>query len=104
MKRLRARAAGFLLVAALLVLWEVSARTWVSSGNWPPVSQIVVAGAHAIASGELPHVFLSSLGRMLAGFAVGSLFGVAVGLCMGRFRVVHAALEVPVELLRPIPI
>lgn len=102
--RIGARAWGFLLVAALLVLWEVSARTWVSSGNWPPVSQIVVAGAHAFASGELPHVFLSSLGRMFAGFAGGALLGVAVGLGMGRIRVVHAALDTLMELLRPIPI
>ena len=35
---------GFLLVAALLVLWEVSARTWVGSPNWPPVSKVFAAG------------------------------------------------------------
>lgn len=94
---------GFLLVAALLVLWEVSARTWVASPNWPPVTQILVAGHSSLMSGELPQVFLSSLGRMLVGFTAGALLGVLVGLCMGRFRIVNAALETLVELVRPIP-
>ena len=105
MKRDRSyRIWGFVLVAALLVLWEVSARTWVSSTNWPPVSKVLVAGMQAFTSGELPKVFASSLGRMLAGFCAGALLGVIVGLCMGRFRWVNAALDMLVELLRPIPI
>ncbi|MEY2619676.1 MAG: hypothetical protein RL522_2678 [Pseudomonadota bacterium] len=95
---------GFLLVAALLVLWEVSARTWVASPNWPPVTQVLAAGVDSFASGELPKVFLSSLGRMVAGFAAGGLLGVIVGLLMGRFRWVNAALDTLVELVRPIPI
>ncbi|RYY69543.1 MAG: hypothetical protein EOO24_50760, partial [Comamonadaceae bacterium] len=87
------RYAGFLLVAALLVLWELSARLWVGSQNWPPISQIAVAGVGGIANGELPKVFLSSLGRMLAGFTIGAVLGVVIGLCMGRFRLVNAALD-----------
>ncbi len=39
----RERIWGFLLVAGLLVLWEVSARSWVESPNWPPVSQVLLA-------------------------------------------------------------
>ena len=95
---------GFGLIAALLVLWELSARSWVASPNWPPVSQVLLAGQAAFASGELPRVFLSSLGRMVAGFAAGALLGVLVGLLMGRSRWVNAALDMLVELVRPIPI
>jgi NitT/TauT family transport system permease protein/sulfonate transport system permease protein len=105
MKRDRGyRAWGFGLVAALLVLWEVSARTWVSSPNWPPVTQIVLSAREAFATGELPRVFLSSLGRMIAGYAAGSILGIVVGLLMGRSRWVNAALDTLVELVRPIPI
>jgi ABC-type nitrate/sulfonate/bicarbonate transport system permease component len=100
----RERIWGLLLVAGLLVLWEVSARTWVSSPNWPPVSQIVLAGREGFASGELPKQFYSSLGRMVAGFTAGSLLGIVIGLFMGRSRWVNAALDMLVELLRPIPI
>ena len=105
MKRDRGyRAWGFGLVVLLLLLWEVSARTWVSSPNWPPVSQVIAAGQDAFFTGELPRVFLSSLGRMVAGFAAGALLGVVVGLFMGRSRWVNAALDTLVELVRPIPI
>jgi ABC-type nitrate/sulfonate/bicarbonate transport system permease component len=102
--RIPRRTWGFVLVAALLLLWEVSARSWVDSPNWPPISHVVTAGVTSFASGELPQVFLSSIGRMFAGFAVSSVLAIAVGLCMGRFRVVNAALEPLVELVRPIPI
>lgn len=33
---MKPRVAGFLLLAALLGLWQVSALAWVSSTNWPP--------------------------------------------------------------------
>ena len=95
---------GFVLIAALLVLWEVSARLWVSSTNWPPISQVLVAAKDGFASGELPRVFLSSLGRMAMGFVAGSLLGVVVGLFMGRVRLVNAALDMLVEFVRPVPI
>jgi NitT/TauT family transport system permease protein/sulfonate transport system permease protein len=100
----RERIWGFLLVAGLLVLWEVSARSWVESPNWPPVSQVLLAGKEGMANGELPKVFLSSLARMLVGLTAGALLGIVVGLFMGRSRLVHAALDTLVELVRPIPI
>lgn len=98
------RAWGFVLVAALLLLWEVSARMWVASSNWPPVTGIVIAGIEGFRTGDLPQVFLSSLWRMVTGFAIGAALGVGVGLLMGRFRLVNAALDTLVELVRPIPI
>ncbi|QJW83830.1 ABC transporter permease subunit [Ramlibacter terrae] len=94
---------GFVLVAALLLLWEASARLWVTSPNWPPVSQVAVSGIEGLRNGELLRVFASSPGRMLAGFAIGAALGIAVGLAMGRFRLVNAALDTLVELVRPIP-
>lgn len=101
---LKRHAPGVLLIAALLALWEVSARSWVSSANWPPLSGIAHAGLAALASGELPQVFASSLLRMAIGFCAGSALGIALGLCMGRFRLVNAALDPLMQLLRPIPI
>lgn len=95
---------GFVLVAALLVLWEVSARLWVSSTNWPPISKVLAAGVSGFASGELPTVFLSSVGRTVAGLTAGSLLGIIVGLAMGASRRVHASLDMLVEMVRPVPI
>ena len=95
---------GFALVAALLLLWEVTARWWVSSVNWPPLSTVFAAMTTGLRSGELLQVFVSSLYRMAAGFAAGSALGVIAGLWLARSRWARAALEPLFEFLRPIPI
>jgi ABC-type nitrate/sulfonate/bicarbonate transport system permease component len=104
MSRAPHRLSGVLLLLALLVLWQVSARWWVSSANWPPVTEILRAMAEGLRSGELAQVFGSTLWRMAVGFAAGSAAGVLVGVAMASFRRVDAALRPLVELLRPIPI
>ena len=96
----RTRASGVLLLAALLVLWQVSALYWVASPNWPTVTRI----AASLGSEELPAVFGSSLYRMLSGYALGTAAALVVGLSMASFRLVHAALEPAMELMRPIPV
>jgi ABC-type nitrate/sulfonate/bicarbonate transport system permease component len=98
------RASGALLLVALLALWQVSALYWVASPNWPPVTRVLAAIADGLRSGELAEVFGSSLYRMLAGYALGTAAALAAGLLMASVRLVHAALEPAVELLRPIPI
>ena len=94
---------GVLLLVLLLVLWQVSALFWVSSTNWPPVTEILRALAAGLSSGELAQVFGSTLWRMATGFAIGSAAGVLLGIAMATFPLVNAALRSLVELLRPIP-
>jgi ABC-type nitrate/sulfonate/bicarbonate transport system permease component len=99
------RASGFILVALLLCLWEVSARSGlIRSENWPPLSNVLVSFASGIRSGELPGLLAATLYRSLAGFIIGSAVGVTVGLMMAGYRRVDALLEPLVELCRPIPI
>lgn len=98
------RLSGLVLIAGLLALWQWSAISWVSSSNWPPVSAVVSALIDGMRSGELAEVFGSSLIRMAAGFAAGSVLGVLFGLAMASSRWVNAALGPLTELLRPIPI
>lgn len=101
---LQTQCVGFLLIGLLLILWEVSARFWVDSVNWPPVSAVFRALALGVYSGELGVVALSSLIRMSCGFLIGALLGVAVGLLMARSRYFRAFLDPSIELIRPIPI
>jgi ABC-type nitrate/sulfonate/bicarbonate transport system permease component len=101
---MKPRLAGLALLAALLLLWQVSALYWVSSTNWPPFTQVLKALVEGLRSGELFQVFGSSLARMGSGFAIGSALGVAVGVAMARSRWMNAALDPLLELLRPIPI
>jgi ABC-type nitrate/sulfonate/bicarbonate transport system permease component len=103
-KALLSRASGVLLLCALLGLWEISARWWISSPNWPPVTEIVRSFFAGLRSGEVLEVFGSSLYRMLTGYAAGVLCAVAIALPMASSRLVYAALEPLVELLRPIPV
>ncbi len=98
------RASGFLLIAALLGLWQVSADYWVQSENWPPLTAVWQAFLDGMRTGELPEVFGSSLYRMAIGYGIGAVAAVAVGLLMATVALVHRALEPLVELLRPIPI
>lgn len=98
------RASGVLLLAALLVLWQVSATQWVSSPNWPPFTTVMRALATGLRSGEFVDVFGSSLYRMSVGYAIGVAAAIVVGMLMALVRWVDAALEPTVELLRPIPI
>lgn len=100
----QSRVSGFLLIVALLALWEVSARWWTDSASWPPFAQVLQALAAGLTSGELGGVFASSLARMFSGYFAGAVAGAAVGLAMASSRWCQALLEPTVELLRPIPI
>lgn len=100
----QSRISGFLLILALLALWEVSARSWAGSDSWPPFTRVLQALAAGLVSGELGGVFVSSLGRMFTGYLAGAVAGAAVGMAMASSRWCEALLEPSVELLRPIPI
>jgi ABC-type nitrate/sulfonate/bicarbonate transport system permease component len=102
---LQTRLSGFALILALLVLWEASARLgWVQSQSWPPFSAVLAAAWRGFADGELSLPLLSSLGRMLAGYAIGCSLGVAVGLLLGGNRWIRYLVLPVLEVIRPIPI
>lgn len=99
------RLSGFVLVLALLLLWEASARLgWTHSTNWPPFSAVLRAASHGIISGELLAPLGGTLARMLAGFLAGGLLGIIAGLLLGASPVAARAFNPVVEVLRPIPI
>ncbi|SHJ34966.1 sulfonate transport system permease protein [Roseomonas rosea] len=96
---------GFWLILALLALWEVSARAgWVDSPNWPPLTHVLAALLRDTASGEIPMLVGSTLARMFAGLAGGTVAGVAMGLLFGASPLAARVLGPTVELVRPIPI
>lgn len=96
---------GLLLVLALLVLWEASARFgWVESRNWPPFSQVLLALRDGIASGEFPALVGNTVGFMLVGCAAGSLAAVGLGLVLGLSPWLQRFFSPLIETLRPIPI
>lgn len=98
------RASGVVLLVVLFAVWQVSAVYWTESPNWPPLTAVAVALVAGIQSAELLEVFGSSLYLMTVGYAMGVACAIILGLLMASVRLVHAALEPMVELLRPIPI
>ncbi|MDB5633070.1 MAG: Sulfonate transport system permease protein, partial [Tardiphaga sp.] len=95
---------GAILIALLLLLWEVSAaRGWIVSDNWPRFSAVLVAAYRGLLSGELAEILGSTLYRMLAGYAAGCILGVLFGLVLGSNRVLDWIIRPLIEIQRTLP-
>jgi ABC-type nitrate/sulfonate/bicarbonate transport system permease component len=100
----RTRLSGVILIAMLLLLWEVSAaRGWIVSDNWPRFSAVLVAAYHGLRSGELGEILGSTLYRMLAGYAAGCILGVLFGLLLGSNRLLDWTIRPLIEIQRTLP-
>ncbi|APG95117.1 MULTISPECIES: ABC transporter permease [Sinorhizobium] len=100
------RRAGSLAIC--LFVWQMASSLKVSLGivtfeNVPSPVDVVIAMLDFLASPRLFAHVSSSLGRVFAGYAIAAAVGVALGLIIGRFRVLGDFLQTPLELLRPIP-
>lgn len=96
---------GFLLIAVLLILWEVaSARSWIDPVTFPRISVIFASWFKAVTgSGALLAQLLPSLGRIFGGFVLAVVVAVPLGLIMGTVPLVYRLLEPITEFIRPIP-
>jgi ABC-type nitrate/sulfonate/bicarbonate transport system permease component len=69
----------------------------------PAPHTVLLAGIEMVRSGELQRDILASLSRVVQGFVLAALIGVAVGTAVGRSRRLEYLVEPTIELLRPIP-
>ena len=91
----------FLVVGAL---WEFVARLAIFPPRlFPPLEVVAAAFVRLTASGALPHHALDTLLRLLAGFALAAVVGVAIGIMMGRSRLAEDTLLPLVSIGAPIP-
>ncbi len=98
------RASGILLVIALLLLWEATARFgWVQSQNWPPFSAVMVALYRNILSGELLAVIGQTLWVTLRGYLLGCGLGIVIGFAIAMWRMARLTLEPTIDIMRTIP-
>jgi NitT/TauT family transport system permease protein len=91
-----------LSVVTLALLWELTGRT----GNarlLPPLSQVATAWFDLLISGQLFHALSISLQALSIGFALSVLFGVPLGLLMGRYRRLNEFLEIYMTALLTVP-
>jgi ABC-type nitrate/sulfonate/bicarbonate transport system permease component len=69
----------------------------------PAPHTVLFAGIEMVRTGELQRDILASLSRVVQGFVLAGIVGVAVGTVVGRSRRLEYLVEPTVELLRPIP-
>jgi len=92
------------LVIATLVVWQTAAFAGVLNPLFVPTPTVLFSSAAAmIRSGELPGNAAATLGRAVAGFTIGSIAGITIGLAMGSVRAVRQSLEPIVSALNATP-
>jgi NitT/TauT family transport system permease protein/taurine transport system permease protein len=107
--RARRLGTGALGLAVLVVLWQLVAMLISDPVFLPSVSQTVASFAHYFAhpypsqGKPLWYDALTSLRRVLIGFALGAAIGVALGAGMSASRIVRHAIDPVIEVLRPLP-
>lgn len=88
----------------LLAVWEAASAAGILDQRFfSAPSKIAVAFGELLVSGELLVNCALSLWRITAGFLLGAVPGVIVGLTMGLFPVVRAFLEPSMAAIFPIP-
>jgi ABC-type nitrate/sulfonate/bicarbonate transport system permease component len=102
--RLASRLIGLTSLAAMLAAWEFAARhKLVNAVLMPAPSTILDTLSALLTSGEFLRPLLHTIGVFGAGYGIGCLLGIGIGLWMGCSRAAYGLLEPLVELLRPIP-
>lgn len=102
---LTGRWTGFVLVAALLVAWELSVRTGaVRSDSWPALVEVLRSLFEGFSTNGWYEVFGSSLYRMASGFLIAVILGVSAGLALGASSLAYRTFMPTLEILRIIPI
>ena len=87
----------------LLVLWEVVSDTGlVDSYFLPPPHRVLEAGWALLISGTLVADVAVSLYRLLSGYVIGAIAGVAVGVFIGWSKLANDLLDPLIQALRPV--
>jgi ABC-type nitrate/sulfonate/bicarbonate transport system permease component len=95
---------GLFFLLALMIAWELSAQAELFNALIiPPLSRIGRTFAELLWSGQIPLQILASLKRAAVGYLLAAAVFIPLGIFMGLFDRVERALEVVVEMLRPIP-
>jgi len=95
---------GFLLIVAVLLLWEIaSMQKWIDPVSMPRVSVIASSWVGSIVNGTLPESIGPTLWRIAVGFGLATLIAVPLGLLMGSLSFVYRLFEPITEFVRPIP-
>jgi NitT/TauT family transport system permease protein len=91
-------------LAGILILWELCGRIGLLNPLFFPVpSLIVVAFFTMLADGEIQTNLSMTLSRVFAGFLIGTIPGIIIGLLMGASEKIRLLLDPVVAATYPIP-
>ncbi len=100
----RDRLISILSPILLLFAWELAARAaLVDTRFFPALSTIAHTAGHLVESGILLENTLASLQRLFWGFLLGGIPALFLGIAMGLFRPLRAAIEPLIAVTYPIP-
>ncbi len=88
---------------SLFVIWHLASVYLLKSTLFPPPLAVFVRGYELLLDGTLWDNMYISMQRILIGFVLGSLAGIAIGLAIGTFDTVRRFVEPWTEFLRFIP-
>ena len=99
---------GAVSIAVCLLAWQTASTLRLNLGvvtfvNVPPPTEVLEAALALAQSSKLFNHVTSSLTRVTAGYAIAAVFGIVLGLAIGRSRRAGDVLLPPLEILRPIP-
>ncbi|TCD16348.1 ABC transporter permease [Oricola cellulosilytica] len=98
------RSVGVLTFAALVAVWELGSRYgYISNLVLPAPSEVIEAFRDLWVSGTLWEHLGASLYRLVTGWSLGTIAGIAVGFAIGLFRPVRASAGPLVAAIFPIP-
>ncbi|QBI19848.1 ABC transporter permease [Egibacter rhizosphaerae] len=91
-------------VAVVLGLWELAPRVgWVSDAVMPPFTRTVGGLVQVLGHPAFAENMAATAGRWALGFGIAIVLGVAVGILMGRSRVLFYLIDPILTLSYPVP-
>jgi ABC-type nitrate/sulfonate/bicarbonate transport system permease component len=98
------RLTGVLSPLVLIVLWELAARTnMIDTRFFPAPTAIVSKGLDLVQTGELWGHLSASLQRLLWGSLLGGIPALVIGIVMGLYRPIRAAIDPLISATYPVP-
>jgi sulfonate transport system permease protein len=98
------QALSWLAPVAVVVVWELLARTgFLSPQVLPAPSKVIQTAIKLVSTGDLLSDLGISLLRAATGFAIGGSVGFTLGVLVGFSRIAEAAIDRSVQMIRAIP-
>jgi sulfonate transport system permease protein len=102
--RALARIRPWLSIIALVIVWQACSSAGIlDPRTLPGPASLVTTAGEMLADGSLPLALVVSLGRVLAGTAIGVVVGLALGLAAGFSTIARDDVDRPMQAIRTVP-